>query len=170
MKNMLKYLLIALAILPATLSIAQDDDDGPPIREERMKEIKAQKSAYLTQKMELSPEEAERFWPVYNQMEDELHANRKELMELRRSLKKSEQAITEQQANDLLDRELSMREKELQIEKKYDPQMRKAIGAQKLVKLHKAERDFQREVVKRMRDRRDGERPGGDQRRSPGER
>src|SRR5687768_18191111 len=137
MKKLLKYLLIALSIVSVNLSFGQEDDDGPPIREERMKEIKAQKSAYLTQKMELSPAEAQRFWPIYNQMDEEQEANRKELMELRRSLKKSEAEITEQRANDLLDRELAMREKELEIAKKYDPQLRKAIGAQKLAKLHK---------------------------------
>ena len=156
-KNLHRSLLIALAIASAGITYAQKEmDDEPPIREERMKEIKAQKSAYLTQKMELTPEEAQRFWPVYDQMEKEQHANRKELMELRRSLKRSGSEITEEQANDLLDRELEMREKDVQVARKYDPQLRKAIGAQKLVKLQKAEREFHREVVKRMRDRGDG--------------
>lgn len=166
MKTAMNFLLIALAILAANVSPAQDDD-GPPVPQERMKEIKAQKSAYLTQKMDLSPEEAQQFWPIYNQMDEEEEANRKEFMELRRSLKKSGTEITEQQANDLLDRELAMREKELQIAKKYDPQLRKAIGAQKLVKLYKAERDFHREVMRRFRDRDEGERPRDGQRRSP---
>ncbi len=169
MKNPLKYLLIGISIATASVAFAQDDDDGPPIHEERMKEIKAQKSAYLTQKMDLSPEEAQIFWPIYNQMDDELETNRKELREHVRSLKKSGTEMTEQQANDLLDRELAMREKEVQVRKKFDPQLRKAIGAQKLVKLHKAERDFHREVVKRFRDRKDGERSGGGHEGRPGD-
>ena len=151
MKNPLKYLLIGISIANASVAFAQDDD-APPIREERMKEIKAQKSAYLTRKMNLSPEEAQRFWPIYNQMDEELGAARREHRKyMRELLKKAEP--TEAEANEFLDRELAMEEKQLAVKKKYDPQLRKAIGAQKLVQLHQAERDFHREVMKRFRER-----------------
>ncbi len=162
MKNPLKYLLIGISFATASVAFAQDDD-GPPLPEERMQEIKAQKSAYLTQKMSLLPEEAQRFWPIYNQMDEELGAARREHRTYMRELRDREAELTEKEANDLLDRELAMEEKQLAVKKKYDPQLRKAIGAQKLVQMHKAERDFHREVMKRFRDRGDGMRGGGDQ-------
>lgn len=157
MKNLLNYLLIGISIATTTVAFGQPDDGPPEIPEERMQEIKAQKSAYLTQKMNLTPEEAQRFWPIYNQMDEELETARREHMQFRRSMRQKEGEMTEKEASEFLDREIAMREKDLQVRKKYDPQLRKAIGAQKLVQMHKAERDFHREVVRRFRDR-DGER------------
>lgn len=159
-KQLLHCLMMLMAVAISPIAIAQDDD-GPPIPEERMQEIKAQKSAYLTQKMALTPEEAQRFWPIYNQMDEELGKARREHMEFKRTLRQKEESMTEKEASEFLDREIAMREKDLQVRKKYDPQLRKAIGAQKLVQMHKAERDFHREVMKRFRDRGDGQRGGG---------
>jgi hypothetical protein len=156
--NLLTWCLLLFATLMASASLAQPPhDDGPPeIPEERLQEIKAQKSAYLTQKMNLTPEEAQRFWPVYNQYDEEQETARREHMRYMRTMRQKEGQLTEKEANEMLDRQLAMHEKDLQIRKKYDPQLRKAIGAQKLVQLLKAERDFHREVMKRFRDRGDG--------------
>jgi uncharacterized protein YwgA len=160
MKNLIYSLL--LAIFAVTPAMAQPPDDGPPeIPEERLQEIKAQKSAYLTQKMNLTPEEAQRFWPLYNKYDEELETARREHMKYMREMRRKEGELTEKEANEMLDRQLAMHEKDLAIRKKYDPQLRKEIGARKLVQLLKAERDFHREVVKRFRERGDGPRDGG---------
>jgi hypothetical protein len=158
-------LLVAITIAPAAFAQPPHDDGPPDIPEERLQEIKAQKSAYLTQKMNLTPEEAQRFWPVYNQYDEELETARREHMRYMRGMRQKEGQLTEKEANEMLDRQLAMHEKDLQIRKKYDPQLRKAIGAQKLVQLLKAEREFHREVMRRYRDR--GDERGGERRGPP---
>ncbi|HPQ59614.1 MAG TPA: hypothetical protein PK499_13120, partial [Flavobacteriales bacterium] len=77
-----RHLLIAGLLALPFAAIAQGDD-LPEIPAERLQEIKAQKSAYLTQKMGLTPEEAQQFWPLYNEYDGKLEALRREMREVR---------------------------------------------------------------------------------------
>lgn len=162
MKNLLTTgLLLALFVSPVASS-AQDEDLFS-IPEERMQELKAQKTAFLTQRLDLSPAEAEKFWPVYNQFDKELEANRKEMREANKSVKKDDD-LTEAEASAAIDRDIASRQKELDTRKKYAVEFKKTIGAVKTMKLAKAERDFKKELIKRVRDRmeeRRGGQPGG---------
>ncbi len=159
MKTLLHRILLgALLMAPALSGVAQDDE-LPLIPEERLKEIKAQKTAYITSKMELTPEEAQVFWPVYNQYDKELEALRKERREANKAVRGAGE-LTEAEAAAAIDKDLAAQQKELDLRKKYSSEFRKALNARKTLMLGRAERDFNRELLKRLRDRRDGDKPG----------
>jgi Spy/CpxP family protein refolding chaperone len=151
------FLLTALSLVLATPLLAQEDDMPPPSKE-RMEEIKAQKSAYLTTKLELSAEEAQRFWPIYNEYDAQQETLRREMREMHHSTRDMS-AMTEAQASALIEKALANRQKELELERTYAEKFKKSIGAVKTVRLHKAERDFHREVLRRFKER-VGERHG----------
>lgn len=159
-----RLLLGALLCSPALLGMAQDDE-MPAIPEERMKEIKAQKTAYLTTKMELTLEESQKFWPVYNQYDKELETMRKERRDAHKALRASSE-LTENEAAAAIDKELAAQQKELDLRKRYSVEFRKVVGAKKTLMLARAERDFNRELLKRLRDRREDRQDG--ERRGPG--
>ena len=117
MRMPVKHALLVL-ITATALGVSAQDDDMPAIPEERMQEIKAQKTAFLTQRLDLSPAEAEKFWPVYNQFDKELDANRKEMRAEHKALKKDTE-LTEAEASAAIDKEMVGRQKELDIRKKY---------------------------------------------------
>jgi len=161
MKTLITRLLLStLMLLTGSLAMAQPDD-MPPIPEDKLEEIKAQKVAYITQKMGFTPEEAQKFWPVYNQYDKELETSRKEMRDFHRGLKKSGTELTEAEANQLIDKELSTRQKELDTRRKYSTEFKKNLGAVRTVKLYQAERDFNKELLKRMRERGGEQRGGG---------
>jgi Skp family chaperone for outer membrane proteins len=166
MRTLVKHTLLLL-FTAAALNTAAQDDDMPAIPEERMQEIKAQKTAVLTQRLDLSPAEAEKFWPVYNQFDKELDANRKEMRAEHKAAKKDTD-LTEAEASAAIDKEMAGRQKELDIRKKYAAEFKKTIGAVKTLKLGKAERDFRKELIKRFRDRMEDRREGGGGRRPGG--
>jgi len=132
----------------------------PPPTPERLKEIKAQKSAFITTKLALTPEEAQQFWPIYNEYDDKQDALRKEMRELLKGARE-DQAMTEAEASQLLEKGIQHRQKEIDLEKSYQERFKKAIGAVKTVRLRKAEHDFNREVLRKFRDRME-DRRGGD--------
>ena len=158
MKTLFHLATLSLLTLLSAPVLAQEDD-LPMIPEDRLQEIKAQKTAFLTQRLDLTPEEAQRFWPIYNLYEKEQEAVRKEMREHHKSLKK-ESDLSEAEASAAIDKELASRQKELDIRKKYAGEFKKAIGSPKTMKLGKAERDFHRELIKRVRDRMDDRRDG----------
>lgn len=155
-RHLLRTLVLGLTLGSALVASAQEDD--LPIPPERLQEVKAQRSAYLTQKMGLSPEESQRFWPVYNQYDKELEALRRERREGHRALR-TDADLTDAEAAGHIDRELASQQKELDLRKRYSGEFIKLIGARKTLELHRAERDFNRELLRRMRERQ-GERPG----------
>jgi Spy/CpxP family protein refolding chaperone len=158
--NTFFYNILLLAALAAPIAVAAQDEDMPQIPEERMQEIKAQKTAFLTQRLDLTPAEAEKFWPIYNQFDKEQEAVRKEMRDTHKSVKKDND-LTEAEAAAAIDREMVGRQKELDIRKKYSAEFKKVIGAVKTLKLGKAERDFHKELIKRVRDRIQDRRDGG---------
>lgn len=132
----------------------------PPPTPERLQEIKAQKSAFITTKLALTPEEAQQFWPIYNEYDDKQDALRKEMRELLKGAR-DDQGMTEAEAAQLLEKGLQHRQKEIDLERSYQERFKKCIGAVKTVKLRKAEHDFNREVLRKFRDRLE-DRRGGD--------
>jgi len=150
--------LLFTALTPAPVLFAQGDEPPPP-SEERLQEIKAQKTAYLTTKLGLSPEEAQRFWPVYNEYDDAREKLRRELHNVMRTSRKEGPSMTEEQAEQALAKGLVLRQQELDLERNYKDRFVKSVGAVKTLALHKAERDFQREVLRQYKERMEGK-PG----------
>lgn len=163
MRTLIHRTLLGLMLLMGTTLLHAQEDDMPPPSDERMKEIKAQKSAYLTSKLSLTPEQAQHFWPIYNQFDEERETIRRSMRDLMKGAHKEGATMTEAQASDLLEKGLAARQRELDLEKLYSERFKKSIGAIKTVELHKAERDFNKEVLRRFRERMEERRGGGGQ-------
>lgn len=120
---MKKFVLILSLIFSSfTVLHAQDDENS------RGEKIEALKIAFITQKLNLSTDEAQKFWPVYNQYEQEI-----------RNIKGGEVIANE--------------ERLLNIRKKYKPSFEKILGPQKLNNLFTAERDFRGVLIRRLKNR-----------------
>jgi len=146
---MFKYLLFFAMLLPLYSALAES------LPQER---IKAARVAYLTKELSLSPEEAEKFWPVYNQYDgqrEDLRNRIRDLLEETRTRGYS----SDDKANAALDEMLSIREQELQLERNFRKSMQGILPARRLVVLHQAEREFQKELIRRIQDRREPMRP-----------
>lgn len=141
--------LLPLAL--ATLGTAVHAQEGTPrIPPEKLQEIKAQKSAFITQRLALSTEQARIFWPIYDKYQAELEAARKEDRSMRRE-RKGEPPLTEAQAAQAIADELLAKQRQLDIRKRYVEDFKLNIGAVKTLQLGEVERDFNRELLKRIR-------------------
>lgn len=160
MKRLFTFALGALLLSAPRIMAQGPDDDMPPLPEDRLREIKAQKTAYLTTKLRLTTEEAQRFWPIYNEVDEARDALRRELRENMRPARKQSEALTEQEAEQMLVKGLQIRQREVDLERTSAERFAKAIGPVKTVELIRAERDFQREVLRRMRERMEERRDG----------
>ncbi len=138
----MKKLIFIFFLATATL-FAQDG------KHER---IKALKTAYITEKLALTSLEAEKFWPIYNRYEDRFHdLHRKEKGEIFKKLNEGLENLNDAQANNLIDRSLSLESEELELRKQMTNELRKIISPKKIIILKKAEYDFKRELLDRYR-------------------
>lgn len=154
---MKKLLFIIGMCVICAASMAQPPSEH--LSPERMKEIRAQKSAYLTARLSLTPEEAQRFWPVYNEYDERTSALRRELHDLDRRSRNGEDTLTEADANAFMEQEIENRQKELDLLRRFQSDSKRLIGAVRTVELGRAERDFHREMLKRYRESGKGSRP-----------
>ncbi|MEO1011219.1 MAG: hypothetical protein AAFX53_07915 [Bacteroidota bacterium] len=144
-----KNILLALALLSGTFFFAQD---GPG--RERIRTLKV---AFITERLNLSSKEAQVFWPVYNEHEQQLEALRKrERVEIRGQLRNLDQ-LSEKEISILLDELIAIQEKKQQQDTDFIKQIKKLISPKKTLLLLKAEEDFKRRLLKEMRNRRRGQ-------------
>jgi len=136
----MKKLLLIIGVAFYTATFAQQ----PQNPEKRSERVEAMRVAFITKRLNLSPEEAQRFWPVYNKF-------RADLKTLRKNYRQSEQDGEPLTA----DERLEFEQKKLDLKKNYKPQFEEVVGKEKFNLLMNAEEDFKRELVQIMRERRE---------------
>jgi hypothetical protein len=115
------------------------------------KNIEAQRVAYITKEVDLTPDEAKVFWPVYNEYESRRH-------ELRKSFRNSDDfhkidfdKLTEKEATQMLDNQIIEAQRYLDLRKEYHAKFKAVLPAVKVLKLYDAEREFQKMLIDKLR-------------------
>ncbi len=152
---MRKYLFIPLLIIMTGVAQAQGPPPPPPMDEDK---IEALRVAFLTKYLDLSTEEAQKFWPVYNSMQKELDVVKEKERDLRKGKKVEE--MSDEELNKMITQHFDNEQKLLDIKKKYLDEFRKVLPLKKVALLADAESEFKREVMKHARDKQ-GPPPGG---------
>jgi len=141
-------LIILLSLFAHSFSAQSNKETKGTIREK----IKAQRAAFITDRLNLSAEEATKFWPVYNQFSKELEEVKKQQNELRKSTNDKLAVMSDKEIDKALEDELSAQQKSIDLQRKYIVELKKTIPSRKIAMLYKAERDFKITLLKRMRD------------------
>jgi hypothetical protein len=140
----MKYLLSLLVLLTGFSFLSGQK----PGRERITEKVEAHKIAFITNELNLTPEESQKFWPIYN----EYSAKEKDL---RPEFKGRPESVTEAEANDIINRFFENEEKRLNLMKNYYQKFKAILPATKVVKLHFAERKFKEKLLEKMKERRD---------------
>ena len=146
-----KILFPIIFLLVTSLSFSQG------FKEKREK-VKALKVAYITEQLELTTEEAQKFWPIYNAFDENQSDLRHEKMRaiLDRFKPGNVEKLSEKDASNSLIQMEKIEEDLFNLKKKFIKDLQSVISAKKIIKLKKAEEDFNRELLKQMREKRRG--------------
>jgi len=118
--------------------------------------LKAYKTAYLTEQLDLSPKEAEKFWPVYNAYEKEYFQLKvKKMNEMRSAIREKGgfDDLTEKEANQLLSKLSKNEQAVFDTKKNLYKNLKNIIPAKKILILNKAEHDFNKKLLSDYRKR-----------------
>ncbi|MEP2937272.1 MAG: hypothetical protein ABJM06_02680 [Gilvibacter sp.] len=143
------YILLICALFMGLSSYAQ------PNRGQQQERIKALKIAHITNALGLTPEEAQQFWPLYNAYEEKVENIRKtERTEGRKAMSGGFDAMTDAQANALLDKFMALKQQEIDLNKDFVNSLKGVISSKKILKLNRAEEGFKRRLLDEIRNRR----------------
>jgi hypothetical protein len=149
MKKLIYVLFVAWICLPIQ---AQDMDDAQPHDASAKDKIKAARIGLITQRLNLSPEQAQKFWPLYNEFDQKRAEIRKPFRDAQKQIDPNKADQKQQQA--LVELGLKIKQDELNLEKEYSNRMMGVITAQQMLNLRQAERDFRNIIINMLNNRR----------------
>ena len=124
---MKKFILILVFFTGTFLGANAQEDEA-----RKAEKIEALKIAFITQKLELTSDEAQKFWPIYSQYENDM-----------------KQLLLDKKNADVIDSDEGL----LNIRKKYRPEFIKVIGQPRMNKLFNAEKEFRGVLLRHLQNR-----------------
>lgn len=126
----------------------------PTGRKEMKEKIKTMKIAFITEKLDLSSSEAEKFWPIYNAFDKaQMKLRHEKLRAIKNELKDQIDTITDEVALIKLN-ELLAAEAELNaLKQTFHVKLKNVISSKKILLLKISEEGFNRQMMKRLRNR-----------------
>lgn len=130
---MKKILLTAVFFISALVAVKAQETQ-PAEDNEGQKKIQALYVAYITKELNLTAEEAQKFWPVHTQFTNEIKGVKQDLPELEK-----QQAI-------------------LNIKKKYQEKFNPILGNKRCERFFRMDGEFRRKLLERIRKQRQEQR------------
>lgn len=144
---MKKIIILLLFLVPSMFNSVGQQDRKPP--REKIEQLRI---AFLTERLDLSVDEGQAFWPLYNEYE----AARMELeKEMRKEMRKlfEKENPSESDVAQMIKRAEANHAQQGELRSAYLLNAMKILGPKRTVLLEKSDEDFKREVMKKLRDR-----------------
>lgn len=147
-------LILSISILLTfCLSVNAQHGKGKGEGHGRMyKEIQAQKVSFITQRLELTPEEAQLFWPVYNELENKKEQLRQEGRVLFHKIRNGLDSLPEKELVQISDDMIEYRIKDAQLNREYHEKFKKVLPIKKVLELYHAEKKFQGMLLRKIKE------------------
>ncbi len=133
----MKKLILPILILFISASVfAQGHGD-------KFKELKI---PFISERLNLSPDEAEKFWPIYNKHEEVSSKLRNEIHGIQYKIKKNTKDLSNEKAKELLESLSACERKRLDADDKLDRDLLKFLSPKKVLLLKGAEKEFKKRL------------------------
>jgi hypothetical protein len=140
---MRKYLLFLLLL--GTISVTYAQRPTPPQYDKE--QLQAARIAFITSRLDLKPEQAEKFWPIFNKYNE----SRESFMREMGALNDPKTTLSEEEAKSRLMARLVIQQKMIDEERKFIEDITKVITYNQTLKLNNIARDFSRQIYQRGR-------------------
>mgnify|MGYP000765065882 CR=1 FL=1 len=148
----MKHILFTLLFIASTLTAAYAQGNGKKTNlNQWMDDMRQVKVEFVAKELNLTPQQKEKFAPIYNALNKELGKLMRETRALERSVRDKGSAATDLEYEKATEAMFEAKGKEAAIEKKYYPQLKSVLTKQQMFNLPMAERKFGRELMKQHR-------------------
>ena len=116
-------------------------------QQDKNERIRALRVAFITDKLQLTPEESEKFWPLYNQYEAEQKRIRQ-----RYKVDLDLNAMSDQEVERSVTDRFELEEQVIKLKRDYFQRMKSFMAVRKIALLLRSEQDFNRELLRRIQE------------------
>lgn len=142
----MKNLILIFFLIASTLVVNAQKRNGK-------EQIEAARIAMISKKLGLTPKQAEKFWPMYNEYRAQKQEIRKEFNNKRKSFDASN--ASEEQRKSMLKLGHNFKQRQLDLEKKYSDRLLQVINSKQALQLRRSEEQFRKMLLKKLQERRD---------------
>jgi hypothetical protein len=114
-------------------------------------DVDSYKIAYITERLNLTSAQAEKFWPIYNKHNKKYIELKKTVWEPIKKELNNIDNLSEKEAEILLEKYRDYRQMRLEYREAYITELLTVVTPKKIMQLKKADYDFNRELLKQMK-------------------
>lgn len=156
MKNLRIILVLSTALILAHPMNAQEKkpSDWAAKRERMRQEFEAKKIAFFTTELDLTPQEARDFWPLYNELWAKRQNTRKELSRTMYALldEMRKEQPDKKKVKSLSEKYLEYMPDDMQLMIDYTEQFKKIMPVEKVALVYHVEEKFRNTLLRELRE------------------
>ena len=123
-----------------------------PGQQTAKEKLEAARIAMITERLGLSPEQAQEFWPLYNEYAEQRRQIQNQFREAHQGMDVNQ--MSEEERQKMIRARMEMKQNQLNLESQYSEKMMQVISSRQLMALKKAEDDFKAMILRRIEQRR----------------
>jgi hypothetical protein len=152
MKRIVIFLLIIL-IYPASKSVAQNTN---------LEKLNNYKIGFFTKRLNLTSEEAEKFWPVYNDYQGQRNLIQLEKLKLNRTFNQNESTLNDKQLEEMGDQYVDCLVQESALAVTFHKKLKTVLPPAKVIMYYQAENQYKAQLLNELQNQRQQQklRPG----------
>jgi hypothetical protein len=160
--NIMKRILYAavivmLAAITGASAQGQRMGQGQGLGQADNERLTAYKIAFFTQRLDLTPAEAEKFWPLYNKFSDDKSSLQAERLSLMRNASQNESKMSEAELSAAADRLVQTYADEATLVSSFNRDLRKVLPPLKVIRLFQIENLYKQQLLRELNQRRQGQ-------------
>jgi hypothetical protein len=142
MKRRMIYLLIPALIFMTDLS-AQNPN---------LERLNTYKIGFITKRLNLTSQEAEKFWPIYNEFQDKKNKIQRERVEINRNFNQNELNMSDREMSDAAERIVSLEMREAELAREFHDKLKTVLPPVKILRLYQAENQYRMQLLKELQE------------------
>jgi hypothetical protein len=119
-----------------------------------LEKLNAYKIAFFTRRLNLTSQEAEKFWPVYNEFQNKRNLVQVERQTLNRNVNQNELNMTEKEMVEAGDKLISLQIQEAALAQEYHKKFKDILTPAKVMRLYQAENLYRLQLLNELKDNR----------------
>jgi hypothetical protein len=118
-----------------------------------MEKLNAYKIAFFTKRMNLTSQEAEKFWPVYNELQDKKFRIHQEKVLLNRNFNQNGAVMTDKELTEAGDKYIALEVQEASLSQEFHSKFKAVLPPAKIIRLYQAENQYKLQLLSELQDR-----------------
>ena len=113
--------------------------------------LDAYRIAFFTRRLNLTPQEAEKFWPVYNEFQEKKMGIQQERGNINRNVNQNELNMSEKEMIDAADKLIALELQEANLAQDYHRKFKEILSPVKVLRLYQAENQYRQLLLQELR-------------------